>query len=105
MKFAKLITTSLSVASLIGTVLLPVTTLAGEQVQPVEASIEPTAQQIRTDLTTVGRRLHTAEHASVANSEAQSDYVAAWRDYRKGDYDNALEQVNKADSALTSEPN
>ena len=105
MKFSKSITTAFGAASLLGATLLPVSVFAGEQVQPVEAEIQPTTQELRAELMNVGRKLHTTEHASVSNPTADRDYVAAWRDYHEGYYGNALDQARAADDAIASEPN
>jgi hypothetical protein len=106
MNIIKSTATAVGMACLIGTA-APVFagSVPNDAVQPIVAEVLPTPQETQNELAKVAKRLHRAEFASVSSSAADRDYVAAWRDYDQGWYQNALDEARAADAALKLTPN
>jgi len=106
MKLIKSAAAGIGLACLVSTV-APVfaASVPNDAVQPIAAEVLPTAQETQAELAKVATRLHRAELASVSTSAADRDYVAAWRDYDQGWYQNALTEARAADAALKLDPN
>jgi hypothetical protein len=80
-------------------------TVSNSQAQPVEADVQPTQQQVQSELSAIGHRLHTSEFASESNPAAERDFVSAQRSFGKGYYENAQAQAFAADAAIAPAPN
>jgi hypothetical protein len=80
-------------------------TISDAQGQPIEADVQPTAHQVQLELSAIGHRLHTTQHASESNPVAERDFVSAERSYGQGYYENAQAQAFAADAAIAPAPN
>jgi hypothetical protein len=107
MKNFKAVAAFVGAVSLIGAASYSVSagTISNGQTQPVEADVQPTAQQLQSELSAIGHRLHTSEFASESNPTAERDFVAAERSYGQGFYENAQAQAFAADAAIAPAPN
>jgi hypothetical protein len=70
-----------------------------------DAVVLPTPQEVQTQLNSVGDRLKDDERASFYSPTAESDYLAAERDFQIGQYDHAADNAQAAAAALPDIPN
>ena len=107
MKTFRTVATFVGAVSLIGAASFPVSagTISNSQAQPIEADVQPTPQQLQSELSAIGHRLHITEQASESNPVAERDFVSAERSYSQGYYENAQAQAFAADAAIAPAPN
>lgn len=70
-----------------------------------DAVVLPTPEQVQTELNAVGDRLRNDERASFYSPTAESDYLAAERDFKFGQYDHAAADAEAAAASLPDAPN
>ena len=70
-----------------------------------DAVVLPTQQETQKVLSEAGGRIHEAALASFESPVAQSDYLAAQRDYEFGRYEQAVTDAQAAERALPDLPN
>jgi hypothetical protein len=75
------------------------------QVQAINAEFVPTGEQVKSELSSLNRRLEADRMASFYSGEASSEYFAAKRFYEFGRYDEALAHARNAERALPQVPN
>jgi hypothetical protein len=71
----------------------------------IQAEIEPTLPDVQAKLAEVGHRLHQAELASVSRPLPESEYIEAQRETARGDYRQAMANLNQVEQQLDDAPN
>lgn len=80
-------------------------TVPMEQQATIKAQQAPALADVRAKLVEVGRRLRAAKLASFSRPLPESDYIEAQRQLARGNYREAMTDLNRVEAQLEGVPN